>query len=102
MRLSFLIHGLMLAFFSVQFAQAQVQIDAAKITCDQFVHEKVAPTRLLAAWFSGFYNGKMGKSLLDMQNFEANLNKVQNFCYDEKNFKIPVMQAIDIVLGAQK
>jgi len=44
----------------------------------------------------------MGKSLLDMQNFEANLNKVQNFCYDEKNFKIPVMQAIDIVLGAQK
>jgi len=97
MRSNFFILGFLFAGLLTS-AQAQTQIDAAKITCDQFVHEKVAPTRLLAAWLSGFYNGKRGNSDLDTQTFEANLNKLQNFCYDEKNFKMSVMQAAEQVL----
>ena len=102
MRRTFFLTALILAIFSMQFAHAQVQIDAAKITCDQFVHEKIAPTRLLAAWLSGFYNGRQGNSLLDTQNFQENLNKLQNFCYDEKNFKTSVMQAAEQVLRARR
>jgi len=102
MNRNFVILGLILATFSVRPAHAQVLIDTTKITCDQFVHEKVAPSRLLAAWLSGYYNGKQGNSLLDAQNFQANLNKLQDFCYDEKNFKIPVMQAAEKVLGVRK
>jgi hypothetical protein len=30
---------------------------------------------------------------------EENMNKVQNYCYDEKNFKVPVMKAVEQVLG---
>ena len=101
MRHTFLLTTLILVF-SVQFARAQVQIDAAKITCDQFVHEKIAPTRLLAAWLSGFYNGRQGNSLLDKENFQENLNKLQNFCYEERNFKTSVMQAAEQVLRARK
>ena len=30
------------------------------------------------------------------------MNKVQNYCYDEKNFKVPVMKAVEQVLGEHK
>jgi hypothetical protein len=34
-----------------------------------------------------------------LQNFEANLSKLENFCSDEKNFKLPVMQAVERAIG---
>ena len=94
MRTDHVVSGLILALFLASSAQAQVSIDASKITCDQFVHAKVGPPRTLAAWLSGFYNGKRNSQIVDTQNFEANLSKLENFCYQEKNFKLPVMQAI--------
>jgi acid stress chaperone HdeB len=71
-------------------------------TCDQFVHSKVAPTRTVAAWLSGFYSGKRDNRVIDLQNFEANLSKLENFCYEEKNYKLLVMQAIEKVIGRGK
>ena len=83
-------------------SQAQVLVDASKITCDQFVHGKVGTPRTMAAWLSGFYSGRRDSSVIDTQAFEANLTKLEKFCYDEKNFGIPVMQAIEQVIGAKK
>jgi hypothetical protein len=87
--------SLVIAVSSVATGQAQVTIDAARITCDQFVHSKIAPTRTIAAWLSGFYSGKRDSQVIDSQTFEANLSKLEQFCYDERNFKIQVMQAIE-------
>jgi hypothetical protein len=61
------------------------------------VHGKVGPTRTVAAWLSGFYNGRQDKQTVDPQEFEINLSKLEQFCYDESNFKLPVMQAIERV-----
>ena len=99
---NFFVSTLILAFFLVLPARAQVQIDAAKITCDQLVHSKVGSPRLTAAWLSGFYNGKRDNRIIDTQNFDANLSKLETFCYDEKNFNLPVMQAIEKALGRRK
>jgi hypothetical protein len=79
--------------------QAQVSLDISKITCDQLVHSEIVPTRTLAAWLSGFYNGRRNNQTIDPKQFEANLSKLTNFCYEEKNFKLPVMQAVEGVLG---
>jgi hypothetical protein len=49
MYLNFIVSGLVIALCSVSSAQAQVTIDASKITCDQYVHSKVASPRLIAA-----------------------------------------------------
>ena len=76
-----------------------MSLDISKITCDQFVHSEIAPPRTLAAWLSGFYNGKRNNQTIDPKQFEANLSKLTDFCYDEKNFKLPVMQAVEAVLG---
>ena len=77
-------------------------LDASKITCDQFVHSKVGPPRLVAAWLSGFYNGKRNNVVLDSENFQTNLSKLENFCYDEKNFKVSVMRALERVMESAK
>jgi acid stress chaperone HdeB len=93
---------LVLALSSVSTVQAQVTIDASKITCDQFVHSKVAPTRTIAAWLSGFYSGTRDNRVIDLQGFEENLSKLERFCDEEKNLKLPVMQAVEKVIGKGK
>ena len=80
---------------SVPSVQAQTTIDASRITCAQFVHAVVGNPRVLAAWLSGFYHGKQDNRIIGLQDFEENLSKLEQFCYQEKNFKMPVMQAID-------
>jgi hypothetical protein len=104
MRPNFVVSGLILVlvFSSVSAVQAQLTLDASKITCDQFVHSKVAPTRTVAAWLSGFYSGKRNNRVIDPQSLEENLSKLEKFCYEEKNLKIPVMQAVEKVIGKGK
>ena len=94
--------GLIFALFLISPAHAQVSIDVSKITCDQFVHAKIGPPRTLAAWLSGFYNGKQNNRIVDTQTFEANLSKLETFCSEEKNSKLPVMQAIERVIRTGK
>jgi acid stress chaperone HdeB len=81
--------------------QAQVTIDVTKVNCDQFVHHKISEPRLIAAWLSGYYSAKRNTRMIDLQTLEENLSKVTNYCSDEKNFKMPVMKAVEQVLGKQ-
>jgi hypothetical protein len=67
--------------------------------CDQFVHSKIGTPRTLAAWLSGFYNSQRNSPIVDTQNFEENLRKLENFCRRQENSKLPVMQAIERVTG---
>jgi acid stress chaperone HdeB len=81
--------------------QAQVTVDVTKVNCDQFVHHKISEPRLIAAWFSGYYCAKRNTRMIDLQTLEENLSKVTNYCSNEKNFKMPVMKAVEQVLGKQ-
>ena len=94
MRFKFIVSiGVLLS--SVLPVQGQTTIDASKITCAQFVHSVVGNPRTLGAWLSGFYHGKQDSRVIGLQDFEENLSKLEQFCYQEKNFKMPVMQAIE-------
>ena len=103
--------------------QAQFSMDVSKITCDEFVHDKIPiPSSvsvsfqavgsqqaqpmlsrwLITAWLGGYYNAKRNNRTVDLGTFEDKVNKVTNYCYDEKNWKVPVMKAIEQVLGGRK
>jgi hypothetical protein len=41
-------------------------------------------------------------SIIDLESFEDNVSKLTNYCYDEKNFKAPIMEAFEQVLGGGK
>ena len=119
MRYTPIVTGLVLTsiVFATVSAQAQVSIDVSKITCDQYVHDKIpiadlpafstAPleTRsmlsraLIATWLSGYSHAKTANLNIALESFEENVNKLNNYCYDEKNFKVPIMEAIVKVLG---
>ena len=116
-----------IVFSSIVFAtastQAQVGVDVSKITCDQFVHDTIPiPSSasfsfsavgskeaqpmlsrwLITAWLGGYYNAKRNNRTVDLGTFEDKVSKVTNYCYDEKNFKVPVMKAVEQVLGGRK
>jgi acid stress chaperone HdeB len=94
--------GLLLAVASASSAKAQATIDVSKITCDQYVHSKISTPNYIAAWLSGYYNAKRNNRLIDTQALQDNVSKLQNYCYEEKNFKVPVMKAIEEVFGKKK
>jgi acid stress chaperone HdeB len=96
-----------LVFSSIVFATASTQaqvviVDVSKITCDQYVHAKTTTPNYLAAWLSGYYNAKRNNRIIDLQTLEENVSKLQSYCSDEKNFKVPAMKAIEQVLGGRK
>ena len=121
MRRTPIVAGLVLSsiVFATASAQAQVSIDVSKITCDQYVHDKI-PTPdfasvsavfnslearamlsrwLIATFLSGYSHAKRTNLTIDLESFEENVNKLTTYCYDEKNFKVPIMEAIVRVLG---
>jgi acid stress chaperone HdeB len=99
-----IVTGLVLSsiVFATASAQAQVIVDVSKITCDQYVHAKITTPNLIAAWLSGYYNAKRNNTIIDLDTLEDNVSKVKNYCYDEKNFKVPIMKAVEQVLGGRK
>ena len=98
----YVVLGSIFAFFASQSAQGQVTVDVTKINCDQFVHHKISEPSLIAAWLSGYYNAKRNNRVIDLQMLDDNMSKVKNYCSDEKNFKVPVMNAIENILGKSK
>jgi acid stress chaperone HdeB len=87
--------ALALLLTPLSWAQAQVVIDVTQITCDQFVHAKVGPTRPVGLWLSGFYHGLGNSRTFDLRAFESRLSKVKSFCYDENNNAVPIMQVFE-------
>jgi acid stress chaperone HdeB len=102
MHIKLVVLGLIFAVSAASTAHAQVTVDVSKINCDQFVHHKVATPNVIAAWFSGYYNAKRNNRIIDLDTLDENVSKVKNYCSDEKNFKVPVMKAVEQVLGKGK
>jgi hypothetical protein len=81
-------------------AQAQVTVDIAKITCDQFTLYKITDPQNIAIWLSGYYHGLHKTTTVDTQQLSANLQKIKNYC----NLKPQetVFQAVESVFGPLK
>ena len=78
---------------------AQVTIEAAKITCDQYLSFSVADPRDILLWLSGYYHGKQGSTTLEPQELKINYEKLRSECLRKENADLPVMQVIEKALG---
>ena len=92
--------GLMLALATAPAARAQVTLDVAKITCDQFTGYKITNPHNIAIWLSGYHSGMRGNTVIDTQALMADARKLQDYCL--LNPQAPVMQAVETLLGARK
>ena len=88
-----------LAVLAIQPAQAQVTLDLAKVTCDQWSGYKITNPQNIALWLSGYYNGKRGNTVIDTQGLNAETQRLRDFCL--VNPQIPVMQAVEKLMGAK-
>jgi acid stress chaperone HdeB len=80
-------------------AHAQVTVDVAKITCKQFLLDTVAPTKSVALWLSGYYNGKRGNTSIDVSALQKNADKVEDYC--RAHLDMTVMDAVEGALGVK-
>jgi len=95
-----IVSGVLLFLADGPTARAQVTLDVSKITCDQFTGYKITNPDNIAMWLSGYYNGKRGNTVLDTQGLAANSKKLRDYCI--QNPQIPVMRAVETLLGADK
>src|SRR5215475_5560013 len=74
-------------------AQAQVSLDLAKVTCDQYVAYKITDPRNIAVWLSGYHHGRQANTIVDTQGMMAKAQELRDFCL--MNPQVPVMQAAE-------
>jgi hypothetical protein len=101
MRLSRMIGcALALAFAAGVPAKAQTTVDAAKITCEQWLTFKVADPDYIAIWLSGWYHAKQNSTLVGVQEFKANINQLKDACIRNQN--VPLMKIIEDYYASKK
>ena len=92
--------SLILFCLIISAAQAQVMVDVSKITCEQFRGYAITDPNNIALWLSGYYNGQRNNTIIKVESFKENLEKVKDYCIT--NPKVTVMQAVSAVLGTGK
>ncbi len=91
---------LLLALAPCPLARAQVTVDVAKITCEQFTLYKLTDPQNIALWLSGYYHGQRNDTIVDTQQLAANLRKIKDYCNLKPNET--VMRAVEAVFGPAK
>lgn len=86
-----------LLFVSTAITHAQVTIDVAKITRQQFLVGRMLPTKSMALWFGGYFNGKRGVSVIEASAVKANGKKLEEYCGMHQDET--VMKAAETLFG---
>ena|ERR1700751_4730811 len=81
-------------------AGAQVTVDVAKITCDQFTLYKITDPKNIAIWMSGYYHGQRNTTTVDTQALNDNLRKITDYC--NLRPQETLMHAVEAVFGPPK
>src|SRR5262249_42266882 len=85
-KLRLLLTSALFLFAQMPTMQTQETLDLAKITCEQFMMEKLAYTsRDVVVWLSGYYNGKRNNTIIEPQTIkkheEQHEQQVNSYCY---------------------
>jgi acid stress chaperone HdeB len=91
--------ALILEFSLIEPLEAQTSIDATKITCDELIRGRAAAPRTIVAWISGYMSAKRDTALIDPLSVRNHARELERYCYQQKNFKVPVMKAMEELAG---
>jgi|SRR5579864_138546 len=80
--------------------KSQMTMDISKLTCEQFVVMRVANPNYVAIWLNGYYNGKRGNTIIDVEQFKDNVKTVKRYCL--YNNKGTVMEAVETLMKPAK
>ena len=82
--------------------QKIVDIDVAKITCRQYLFDKMLSPRapMIANWLSGYFNGQKNNTVVDVGAMAKNKDKVEDYC--RMNQDVTLVEAAKSALGLPK
>jgi acid stress chaperone HdeB len=87
---------------SCQSVEAQMTIDIGKVTCRQYLFDRTISPEAprVAAWLSGYFNGKRNNTTIDLGSFRRNKDKVEDYC--RMNLDTTLIEAAKTSLGIDK
>ena len=74
-------------------AHAQVLVDVSKISCDQYITQRITHMQTVNVWLAGFYAGRRNNPVVDTQALNRNGNKLSRFC--ESHREMPLLDAVE-------
>jgi acid stress chaperone HdeB len=83
-------------------AHAQVMVEIAKITCQQYLAFSIADPRDINIWLSGYFHGKRGSTALEPQLLKQDAEKLKAECLRQDNSNLPVLQVIEKAMARGK
>jgi len=90
------------AILAAPTAHAQVSVEIAKISCQQYLAFSIADPRDVNIWLSGYYHGKRGSTVFEPQTLKQSAEKLRAACLRKENSDLPVLQAIEKEIGSGK
>jgi hypothetical protein len=78
------------------YVDANGYLDVQALTCAQLANTYQEDANLLAAWYSGWYNGLAHKHYMDWKNIRQGEHRVIERCKNHPEEKI--IQAIDVMI----
>lgn len=81
-------------------ARAQETIDAAKITCNQFMFGRIANSRTISIWLIGYYAGMRNNSVIDVAAVQKSSQDLVQYCMAHS--EVTVMDAAKSVFNVTK
>ena len=81
-------------------ARAQETIDAAKITCNQFMFGRIADSRTISIWLLGYYSGMRKNSVIDVAAVQKGSQDLVQYCMAHS--EVAVMDAAKSVFNVNK
>jgi HdeA/HdeB family len=88
------------AFLWPPTATAQETIDAAKITCNQFMFGRISDSRTISIWLIGYYSGMRNNSVIDIAAVQKQAQDLVQYCMAHS--EASVMDAAKSVFNANK
>ena len=70
-------------------ANAQVQVDMNRITCEQFLRYDLENKNFVVYWMSGYYSASKNYDVLDFQRLQRNAEKILAYCKRHKADPLP-------------
>ncbi|MBM7482328.1 hypothetical protein ACVWWI_004361 [Bradyrhizobium sp. USDA 3686] len=74
-------------------AKAQVLVDVSKISCDQYITQRITHMQTVNVWLAGFYAGRRNNPVVDTQALNKNGNKLSRFC--ESHREMPLLEVVE-------
>jgi acid stress chaperone HdeB len=81
-------------------AHAQMTLDVAKMTCNQFLLGQVSDSRTMSIWLLGYYHGMHSNTVIDVAATEKRAYDLVNYCM--AHYEENLMSAAKNILGENK